>query len=899
MSFRKRLSLDGPWQFQIDPAGGYDVSAIQQWREIQVPSPWQAQCADLRHASGVGWYRRTFTVDPTLAGAPMADAGNPDETQVMMLCFGAVDYQTVVWVNGQRVGEHEGGYLPFEFDIGAVVQAGENEVIVRVTDPTDDPQRWPTYPFSEIPHGKQSWYGPISGIWQSVDLEVRSWFYIRHLHLTPLVAKQAMAVTVHCSDADLPPDVQIQLRVVDPAGVLVAEETIPNGNAIQVGMGTAPLQLWSPATPALYTVTATLQVNGKVLDEVSATCGFRTVEARAGRIYLNGAPLYLRGALDQAYYPETIYTPPSLAFLEDQLQKAKVLGLNCLRCHIKIEDPRYYEVADRLGMLIWTEIPNWAHLSANASQRAKETFLRMVERDWNHPSIIAWTLVNENWGTDLARNPEHQRWLAEFYHEAKKIDPYRLIIDNSACEGNFHVASDLDDFHYYRAIPDHADGWDAWVADFADRADWAWADAYRHERHTGLPLIVSEFGNWGLPHPDAIQEGGRDPWWFETGQEWGDGIVYPHGMQERFHYWGLDAVFGDFDSFIRTHQAHMAHSLAYEISTMRLDARIGGYVITEFTDVHWECNGLMDMQRNLKAGLAEHFVPLNQDRVVVLRPQQWSGQPGERLPILVRAYDMDGEAAEGVIRWQMGDVTGKISAPGGVIAAPLTTQGMVTVTAQWFAADGALIAHNQVNVACVAPVTPQQPILVVDDPALATVLADLGYNLVTEAAPGVLLLAHAYTPAVQSAVQEGAQVLLIIGPTFATAEDSLRLPIAGVSLRSGTYWQGDWATSFSWLKKQGPFAHLPGSPLLEMDYAALMPDLVLTGIPAWAYSDRSWAGLALGWIHKPVSLLAKAAYGDGTITATTFKLTAETLRENVIAQALLQGVVTLAAKGGK
>jgi beta-galactosidase/beta-glucuronidase len=158
------------------------------------------------------------------------------------------------------------------------------------------------------------------------------------------------------------------------------------------------------------------------------------VEARDGRIYLNGQPIYLRGVLDQAYYPETIYTPPSLEFLEDQARKAKALGLNCLRIHIKIEDPRYYDVADRLGLLVWTEIPNWVLLSDAADRRIKATFRTMVERDWNHPSIIIWTLVNENWGTDLARNPEHRRWLVEFYHAAKQIDPTRLIVDNSACQ---------------------------------------------------------------------------------------------------------------------------------------------------------------------------------------------------------------------------------------------------------------------------------------------------------------------------------------------------------------------------------------------------------------------------------------------------------------------------------
>ena len=132
--------------------------------------------------------------------------------------------------------------------------------------------------------------------------------------------------------------------------------------------------LWSPDTPNLYRVETSLRAGGQVQDSYSDTCGFRTVEARDGRIYLNGQPIYLRGVLDQAYYPETIYTPPSVEFLEDQARKAKALGLNCLRIHIKIEDPRYYEVADRLGLLIWTEIPNWVLLTPATDRRAKATF---------------------------------------------------------------------------------------------------------------------------------------------------------------------------------------------------------------------------------------------------------------------------------------------------------------------------------------------------------------------------------------------------------------------------------------------------------------------------------------------------------------------------------------------
>ncbi|RIK33549.1 MAG: glycoside hydrolase family 2 [Chloroflexi bacterium] len=891
MPFRHRHCLDGTWQFQIDPANRNTfatVVEISHWREAQVPMPWQAQFDDLRQTSGTGWYRRTFDIDQR-------------HTESAILHFNAVDYHTCVWVNGEKAGEHEGGYLPFELDVTHLLRIGENDLVVRVADPTDDEAVWPEFPFSQISHGKQSWYGPISGIWQSVWLEWRPAVHFLGLRLTPFPNQARLEISAQLSFT-LANHYWVEAHLFAPDGSKLGEVTL---NEEQIGffdLDPKELQWWSPDHPALYMVKTTLyDSNGQSVDEMSATCGFRTIEAREGRLYLNGAPLYLRGALDQAYYPETIYTPPSLAFLEDQVRKAKQLGLNCLRCHIKIEDPRYYEVADRLGILIWTEIPNWALLTVQASYRAKETFGRMVERDWNHPSIIAWTLVNEDWGTDLTRNPEHRRWLAEFYHEARQIDPHRLIVDNSACAPNFHVAGDLEDYHHYRAIPDHADDWDAWVADFAGRAPWAWAADYLHERRADLPLIVSEFGNWGLPHPDQIQEQGRDPWWFETGHEWGEGIVYPHNMRERFFYWGLDRVFGDFDQFIHDSQLHMAHSLAYEISTMRLHPAIGGYVITEFTDVHWECNGLFDMQRNVKAGLADIFAPLNQDRVIVLRPQQWSGRPGDRVAVAIHTFDVDGPGDQGLVRWQAGSATGELPVTGGIIQLPLEQPGLVALSAQWLDTAGAVVAHNTIELACVEPASATGRVAVINDSALAATLAQLGYDVVAHQQPepgerGVVLVARHYTPALQAALQSDARVLLLAGPDFNTASDTTRLPTGTVIPRVRTVWQGDWATSFSWLRKSGPFAALPGGPLLKMEYAEIMPDAVLAGIPVWQYRDHSWAGLALGWIHKPVSLLAKLPYGRGSLTITTFTLTADLLARNTIAQALMGGLVSLAGK---
>lgn len=882
MTTEQRLSLDGAWDFQIDPSDGDDILSIKAWRTAHVPMPWQAQFDDLRQSSGTAWYRRRFDFAGDLNG------------KAAILHFGAVDYHAIVWLNGRRVGEHEGGYLPFDFDVTALLQPGENVLVVRVTDPNDDRRRFPDAPFSEVPHGKQSWYGPIGGVWQSVTLTVLPAVHIKTVKLTPIPAENAIDVAATLNAA-LPEDAMLTATVLDPDGQIVAATTLAADGRGRTELS-SPARWWSPDDPALYTVITTLTQHAATQHETRNTCGFRTVEARHGRIYLNGQPIYLRGVLDQGYYPETIYTPPSLEFLEDQARKAKALGLNCLRIHIKIEDPRYYEVADRLGLLVWTEIPNWVLLTDAADRRIKETFRGMVERDWNHPSIIIWTLVNENWGTDLARNPEHRRWLADFYHEAKEIDPTRLIVDNSACQGNFHVAGDIEDYHPYRAIPDHADSWDAWVDEFASRqSSWIWAADYQHERRPDLPLLVSEFGNWGLPDPAEIQEKNAEPWWFETGHEWGDGIVYPHAMPQRFVDHGLDAVFGALPAFTRAAQAHMARSLHYELTSMRLAPAVAGYIITEFTDVHWECNGLLTMQRGVKHGLDTIFTPLNQDNVVALRPQRWSGKPGDAVTVELRTFGVDGERAEGVIAWRAGDAHGQLDAPGGAISAPLSAPGMVTLEANWLAADGAIIASNQVELVCIAEPQLSGALAVLDDPALAATLRTLGYT-VSETMPNdgsTLLVARRYTKPIETAVQQGARLLLLAGEPVQGGEDSVRLPAGAVIAREGTPWQGDWATAFSWIRKQGAFATLPGSPLLEMEYAAVMPDYVLVGLPVWAYRTHSWAGLALGWIHKPVSLLAEMPYGKGKVAITTFKLNAQTLAEDAVAQAIWQGVLKL------
>ncbi|MCX6049612.1 MAG: hypothetical protein NT075_31315, partial [Chloroflexi bacterium] len=295
----------------------------------------------------------------------------------------------------------------------------------------------------------------------------------------------------------------------------------------------------------------------------------------------------------------------------------------------------------------------------------------------------------------------------------------------------------------------------------------------------------------------------------------------------------------------------------------------------------------------VKYGLDTIFAPLNQDNVVVARPQRWSGKPGASVPVALRAFGIDGPGAQGKIQWQAGEAKGEVAASGAVVDVPLLGEGIVPLQVRWLDDNDSVLASSQIALAAVKPPLPQHKLLVLND-ALASALAQLGYNVVTDPTDSeAIIVAHYYTQDLQDAIQNGARLLILADIDFNLAETRARLPVGSVVPRAGTIWQGDWATSFSWLKKQGPFAHLPGGPLLEMEYADIMPDAVITGVPAWIAREHNWAGLALGWIHKPVSLLTKVHYGRGTMVLTTFKLSAETLADNVVAQSLFAGLVAL------
>jgi hypothetical protein len=971
---RSTIDLDGPWEFAVDPEAVFTSAAFATiaTRTVAVPAPWQSQADDLRQYAGVAWYRRRFAAPDTEHGY-----GN-------WLRFGAVDYHATIWLNGELLGEHEGGYLPFELRADSALRPGDNELVVRVLDP--GPGSRSAIPFDEIPHGKQSWYGPLGGIWQSVSLETRPLTHISRIHVTPQPAEECATVALMLNQA-YDHNVTLHLHLHDPHGAVV-EHTYTIEAGQRSFMLTLPVPaplLWDIDQPHLYLLKASLQAGAAPVDISQITFGMRSIATRNGQLLLNGRPIYLRGALDQDYYPDLIATPFSDEELDRQFYLAKQMGLNCLRTHIKITDPRYYAAADRAGLLIWTELPNWELLTDETKRRAEDTLRGMVERDWNHPSIVIWTIINEGWGVDLLHNAEHRAWLAATYDWLKQHDPYRLVVGNSPCHGNAHVVTDLEDFHYYAHIPDHYHVWHDWVASFAGRATWSYAhdlsDYWQLRRYNRQfigdwqrtlsaevrrtedePLVVSEFGNWGLPDVALLyRHYGGEPWWFETGFEWGDGVVYPHGIEQRFATYHLDKVFGDVSELAAASQRMQFLALKYQIEEMRRQPAIQGYVITEFTDVHWECNGLLDMCRNPKQHFAQ-LAHINADDVLIPCGEFRSfgpALPESGLPETeVRSSDTALPDVAHIRETIEDDDADRRSAIASTISKGRSTTGLRTVyrlgehctigvSLSHFSQHdlaGAQVAwscrerpelhgvvtgftpHKASVVDCgtISFVLPEveaparltlelhlvdgrgerrafttqdvyvfpppklpQVIIAAPDPDLAAELRELGYRVSDDWDAADVVVTTELDMALRRYAQNGGRVVLL-----AETRRALRsaLPHTRIEARRGRSWQGDWASSFSWIRGDTIFGNIPTDRLVDFAFADLTPDYVISGVSPRDFADRVHAGLFVGWLHNVVALVAERPIGRGHVLVSTFRLRRH-LANNPLAQELLASMV--------
>jgi len=484
-------NLNGEWDFQFEAEGsgvqdGWPQAGPPAPRTITVPFSWGAPLSGVPDEGDVGWYARNVEVPAEWEG------------KRVFLVVGASDWRTTAWLDGRELGTHQGGYTPFEFELTSDVDlGGTHRLVFRVDDTPHDFKL----------EGKQG-YGPARGIWQTPYLEARGGEPLASLHLTPDVPGERVVVEASLLEPATV-DLDLALSFADPGfGVSPVTRTMPAGEQeIRFDVPIPDPHLWSLEDPYLYAVRATVGGGGPA-DEVSTYFGMREISVMDlpgtdhRYVALNGKPLYLQLALDQSYHPEGFYTFPSDDFVRDEILRARQIGLNGTRTHVKVAIPRKLYWADRLGMLIMADVPNsWGEPTEEMRGEVMHALRGMVARDYNHPSIFAWVPFNETWGlrTDVDGEEQYlsetQEWVASVYDTAKALDPSRLVEDNSVCCNVGHVNTDLNSWHAY--LPGWA--WEEELDEISGNTHPGSTWNFEGDRtQSGQPNINSEFGNvWG------------------------------------------------------------------------------------------------------------------------------------------------------------------------------------------------------------------------------------------------------------------------------------------------------------------------------------------------------------------------------------------------------------------
>ena len=435
------MNLNGLWKYAILPSG----KAMPQVYDGDILVPFAVESA----LSGVGkelgennelWYQRRFSVPSRWKG------------QRLLLHFGAVDWKTTVWINGIKLGEHCGGYTPFVFDITQALKKGDNEVVVRVWDPTDKGCQ---------PRGKQVsnpghiWYTPVSGIWQTVWLEPVPEYAIENIRTTPDIDGGKLTVETTVNSHNVTD--RIEVKVLDGNKVIASGSAL-NHASVEIPMP-ADCKLWTPDSPALYDLEVSFYVNGKLSDKVKSYTAMRKFSTRRDekgymRLQLNNKDIFHFGPLDQGWWPDGLYTAPTDEALRYDIQKTKELGFNMIRKHLKVEPVRWYAHCDRLGIIVWQDMPNgdknqdWQYkqfyygpemLRTSESEAVyRKEWKEIMDCLYSYPCIGVWTPFNEAMG---------QFKPVEIVGWTKEYDPTRPV--NPASGGNYFPCGDILDLHSY------------------------------------------------------------------------------------------------------------------------------------------------------------------------------------------------------------------------------------------------------------------------------------------------------------------------------------------------------------------------------------------------------------------------------------------------------------------
>lgn len=434
-------NLNGLWNYAIRPADAPQPELFD--GKILVPYPVESSLSGVQRRlseNEVLWYERRFTVP---AGWRQG---------ALLLHFGAVDWEADVYLNGIRVGGHKGGYTAFSIDIAPYLTRGEQTLAVRVADPTD---RGTQPRGKQVTEARTIWYTPVTGIWQTVWLEPVPESRIASLRTTPDIDTKSLTVEAAIVGARRGDIVGITLR---DNGRIVAEARAAAGEPLRLTL--PEMKLWTPDTPMLYDLEATLLRGGRSVDRVGSYAAMRknsVVRGQEGflRLALNDRECFQFGPLDQGWWPDGLYTAPTDEALVYDIVKTKDLGFNMIRKHVKVEPERWYWHCDRLGILVWQDMPNggpspeWqnnryfdgteAKRTAESEAQFRKEWKEIVDQLYNHPSVVMWVPFNEAWGQ--FKTAEIARW-------TKDYDPTRIV--NAASGGNFHPdAGEVLDIHSY------------------------------------------------------------------------------------------------------------------------------------------------------------------------------------------------------------------------------------------------------------------------------------------------------------------------------------------------------------------------------------------------------------------------------------------------------------------
>jgi len=559
------MDLNGRWRFVFDDARRYGhPSDIAEWpRFIEVPFPPESQ------ASGIGdtgfhftcWYEREFEIAP--------------EGRRVLLHFGAVDYYARVWVNGRLVATHEGGHTPFWADITSALRTSGAQTVTVMA--YDDPLELTK------PRGKQDWqlkphsvwYPRTSGIWQTVWLESVPPTYIERIRWTPHLNGYALGFEARIG-GDPIDYLIVDLLLLHGRRVLAQDSyVVIDGEADRRIILSDPgiddsrnELLWSPERPTLLDAHIRLRHGDVVLDEFTSYTALRSVAIDRDRFTLNGRPYQLRLVLDQGYWPESLLAPPSDDALRKDVELVKSLGFNGVRKHQKIESPRYLYWADRLGLLVWEEMPSAYRFTGQAINRTIREWSEAIERDFSHPCIAVWVPFNESWGVPELPNVEaHRHGVQSLYHLTKTLDPTRPVLANDGWESG---ETDLIGIHDYDTDPD------------AMRARYLSTTSVQELFAQGRPggrVLTLE----GFPHrgqPIMLTEFG--------------GIAYHHARDG--DSWGY---------FVASSASEFLHWYRELVTIVARSRTLAGFCYTQFADTFQEVNGLLYADRTPKVPIED------------------------------------------------------------------------------------------------------------------------------------------------------------------------------------------------------------------------------------------------------------------------------------------------------